>query len=572
MNRSNRRQRRRLLGYGVKGGAALAGLSLVSCSSSNNTNTAKTATAGAAPATAGGTAAAASATRAASASAAPQAKRGGTLGIGFHISPATLDTAATPLTDANAGILGKVVEPLFALSPSPDQDLVPVLAVSATPSPDQKEWTFALRHNVKFHDGTDWNAQVLKYNVDRARDPKHPQYDPLFTAGTAQSYNNVESVQIVDDYTVKYVLKAPDNDLPGTLYSPVPNLKFYSQKSLIDGGSAAASQKPVGTGPFKFSEWLKDDRITFLRFDGYWGGAPLLDSLVWRIMTDNQSRLAAMLSGDIDVDLQVLPTDASAIQAKKQLTLIRTASAGTVTAIPNTKTLFKDPRVRQALSLAINRKAMLDGPLAGYGSVAKGPMTPSHPFFDSSLPDLPYDPAQAKALLSAAGVTDLKFTMLCSSEPNLGVDFPSIAQLMQQNWAAIGVTVTLNSVAYAQLLTIGAKGTTDELPMLLTSWSINRPGNVGTQFGSTFFAPQGKNRGYWANAQFDQLAGQAAAVPAEQAKALERQAQQVFLQDMGQIPLVYTQPLIAVSQKVGGVPSPLKRWYEIPWEKLSLQS
>jgi peptide/nickel transport system substrate-binding protein len=574
MKLSRRATRRQFVGRGLAGGALFGAAALAGCSSTTSNNKGSSGgTGGAVPSSpaAAGTAARAVGTSAAAASTlAP--RRGGTLGIGFHVNPATLDAAASSLTDVISGVLGGVVEPLFRLSVVPGEDLVPVLATDATPNQDLTQWTFKLRRGVKFHDGTDWNAQALKFNVDRSRDPSNSLYDKVFSANTGQSYNNVSEVQVVDDFTVKYVLKTADNDLPGTLYSPVPSVKFYSPKALMELGSAGIAQKPVGTGPFHFVEWLKDDRLRFQRFDGYWGGAPYLDEIVWRVMTDNQGRLAATLSGDVDFNTQIFPTDVSAVQGKKQLQIYQDSATNTNMLIPNTRTLFKDARVRTALSLAINRKAMVEGPLGGYATVAKGPMTPIHPYFDSSLPDLTYDPQQAKALLQAAGVPNLKFTVLCASEGNLGVDYPAIEQLLLRDWSAVGVTASLNAVAYAQLLTTAAQGTTEALPMILTGWSINRPGNMATQFNSLNFAPNGKNRGYWTNAQFDDLVLKAASAQPEQAKSLERQAQQVFLSDMGQIPLFYPEPLIAVNKRVNGLPPQIKRWYEIQWEKTWLSS
>ena len=232
-------------------------------------------------------------------------------------------------------------------------DLVPLLATGWKADPRARTITLTLRKGVKFHDGTDFNAKACKWNLDKFRDGKRPEL------------KNVSSVDVVDDYTVRLQLTKFDNVIvshlatdPGRMISPA---------AFEKNGQAWCEKNPVGTGPFQFASWQREVSIKFKRFDGYWGGKPYLDGMEWRKVGDPTVDLMSFKSGTIHI-LSVDPKDCKDLE-KEGLYNITVPPEGQVPAFaPNSKdpkSPFADLRVRQALSYAIDPKAVADA--FGYG-------------------------------------------------------------------------------------------------------------------------------------------------------------------------------------------------------------
>ena len=315
-----------------------------------------------------------------------------TFRIAVGIDPDTLDPVQ--LTTTTVGnMVDYMVETLTRLAP--DGSIQPLLAESWTVSADGLQYTFKLRQGVTLHDGTPFNAEVVKWNFDRLKDPQ------VRVPGRA-SYP-IEQTDVLDPQTVRVTLKRP--------YIP-----FISALSAGTAGllSPAAVDKhdntyqnytyPVGTGPYVFQERKKGEKISTRKYAQYWGQKPFYDEVDFRIVPEAATRESLLLAGQ--VDLIILPpiADLPALQRDKRVKVLLAPSNRTIFIAANTqKPPLNDPRVRQALNYAVDKKAIIESILFGAGDPMDAPMAPSL-FGYCKMGIYEYNQARAKQLLGEAGV------------------------------------------------------------------------------------------------------------------------------------------------------------------------
>jgi peptide/nickel transport system substrate-binding protein len=294
------------------------------------------------------------------------------------------------------------------------QQLQPMLALSWKLL-DPKTWQFKLRQGVTFQDGEPFNAQTVKYDFDRGMDPQYkwtgntPGYD--FTS------IGLVSTEVVDDYTVNLHLDRYEPDTPGYISEVfIHPIKYYQDNSL---DTVAAS--PVGSGPYKLKEWVKDDHITLERWDGYWGPKPPIKTLIFRVIPEPSTAVAELLAGNVDV-VSGVPPDQAATVNKSTVAKMATIAGGRRIYIGFEQNCtgpgcaeVKDPRVRQALNMAVDIQSILDG-LFGPGIAKREGGMVNPPSKSSAIQAYPFDVAGAKKLLTEAGYPNgFKCTM---STPN----------------------------------------------------------------------------------------------------------------------------------------------------------
>ena len=253
-------------------------------------------------------------------------------------------------------------------------------------SQDGKAITLSLRKGVKFHDGTDFNAAAVKWNLDKAMERK---------SSAAATY---ESIEVVDDYTVKINITHFQNDIIGRLPYIV------SPTAVEKNGIEWARVHPVGTGPFKFVRFERDVSLTYERFDGYWGGKPYLDGVEFLYLTDPMVQSAAMQRGDADVIHECGAKVASELISQGFKTIsLNWIFLSFLADSANEDSPFANKKIREALEFAVDKKAIVNA--VGYGqSEPMGQISP--PSYLGFVPDLaarPYDPEKAKKLLAEAG-------------------------------------------------------------------------------------------------------------------------------------------------------------------------
>ena len=307
--------------------------------------------------------------------------------------------------------------------------MVPVLAESFTASKDGLVYTFKLKKGVKFHDGTDFNAEAVKATFDRVTNP-----DNKLKRYTL--YKNIGKTEALDAYTVRFTLKEPFSPFINSLAHP--SGVIISPAALAKYGSKGIGQNPVGTGPFKFVEWKQTDYLKVEKFAGYWRkGYPKVDSITWRPVVDNNSRSAIMQTGEANFTYPVPYEQTELLKGKSNLEV--TAAPSIVHRYLSMNTLqkpFDNPKVREALNYAINKDALIKVVFGGYAIPAEG-VIPKDVQYSVKLGPWPYNPVKARELLKEAGYPNGFETTLWSAFNNSTGQ--KIIQFVQQQLSVVGV-------------------------------------------------------------------------------------------------------------------------------------
>ncbi|HEV7328423.1 MAG TPA: ABC transporter substrate-binding protein [Bosea sp. (in: a-proteobacteria)] len=287
--------------------------------------------------------------------------------------------------------------------------LTPGLAESwAVDDVDKSKWVFKLRRGVKFHDGSDFNADAVVWNFDKLMKRDAPQFDQAQSVQAAQYYGGIESWKKIDDFTVEIVTRVPDSVLPYNL----ANLFFSSPKRWEESGRDwnKVAYQPAGTGPWKVDKFVPRERVELVRNAGYWNAKriPKSDRLVLLPMPDPNTRVAALLSNQVDW-IEAPPPDAVPRLKQSGMTIVSNVYPHVwpfqISLMDDSP--FKDLRVRQAANLAIDRDGLVKL-LGGLAIPAKGMVNPGHPWFGKPSFDIRYDPEAAKTLLAEAGYSETK--------------------------------------------------------------------------------------------------------------------------------------------------------------------
>lgn len=278
-------------------------------------------------------------------------------------------------------------------------NIVPALAESWEISEDGTEYTFKLRQGVKFHNGEDFDAQDVVATFEHGKLPENAY---------AFEYEGIK-VEVVDDFTVKLITEEPRPLLLRRLSTQIliiPN--DYYKEVGFDG----FEEHPVGTGPFKFVEWVKGDRISLEAFEDYWEeGLPKVAKLTFRPIPEEATRIAAVQTGEIHIANRLPAEEAQKLLGAEGIQIVRypvdrvfyiafnnlTSGVGTP---------IEDPQVRQAMNYAVDRQAIIDALFNGYADLVVGFTTPTNLGYDDSLTPYPYDPDKARELLAEAGYAD----------------------------------------------------------------------------------------------------------------------------------------------------------------------
>jgi len=310
-------------------------------------------------------------------------------------------------------VTGQCLEPLYQYEHGTTKP-VPALAESCEANAEATEWTCKLREGVKFHDGTDFNADAVVFNFERWRFTDNPlhfesqvfeYYEYMW--GGFDDASTITAVEAVDDYTVKFTLNAP---LAPFLANLAMDMFAISSPAALeaageDYGTPAAGC--VGTGPFKFVEWVEGDRIVVDANADYWGGAPTVDQIVFRVIPDDSARFLALQAGDIHALEQAVVEDLQAAEADEALYVETRPALNTGYLAFNYKIVeFQDPKVREAVAHAINRVGLVENFYGAYGEAATNFLPPLIWGHNDAIEDWSYDTELSKQLLAEAGFPD----------------------------------------------------------------------------------------------------------------------------------------------------------------------
>lgn len=355
--------------------------------------------------------------------------------LGMQLEPPNLDPTAGAAGAIDEVVYANLFEGLTRFRE--DGSIAPGLAESWEVSEDGRSYTFHLRDGVRFHDGTAFDAGDVVFSLDRARGPDS-------TNAQKALFDGIEAVTVIDPGTVRVDLGAPDS---GFLWA----LAWGDAVILAPETADAAATAPVGTGPFRFDRWVRGDRVELARNDAYWGAPVALDRAVFRFISDPTAAYAALLAGDIDAFPNV-PAPETLMQFKAdphfQVTVGLTEGE-TILAINNARPPLDDIRVRRAIAHAIDRQALIDGALYGYGTPIGSHFAPHHPAYVDLTGLSAYDPDAARSLLAEAGFADgLRLTLTLPP--------PAYArrggEIVAAQLRAVGIDARIEAVEWAQWL------------------------------------------------------------------------------------------------------------------------
>jgi peptide/nickel transport system substrate-binding protein len=487
---------------------------------------------------------------------AAQPVQGGALTVALATEPTSggLDANVTPLA-----VTHRVIENIYdtLIPETNDFQFKPSLASSWTIAPDGKSYTFKLRNDVKFHDGTAFDANAVKFNFDRIMDKN-----------TASLYAKVllgpyDSTTVVDPQTVQVNFK--------TAYAP---FLYYASEAFLGFVSPAAVQKfgadyannPVGTGPFVFKEWAKQDHITLTKNPAYnWGsslyfhsGPAYLDSLTFKIVPETATRTAALQAGEADLIETVPPSDVDKLKGTKNLFVVNALSPGDpfVLFFNQSKPPFDDIAARQAFFYGVDRDGMIKAFFNNIYPKADAPLAPTTFAYDKAVEGMyPYDPKKAKQILDAAGWKAGSDGILAKNGTRFSVDYHEgdvdremrheIAESIQQQMKDLGieVKVTYLAAAPAQQALVA-----NDYNMTGTSFVSSDPDILNNLYNSQRFYPAGSNFGHLNNPQVDDLLNQGIQ-ETDRAKRTQiyAQVQQAVMQAAIGLP-IYVFPYIMAGQ------------------------
>ncbi|MBM4331770.1 MAG: ABC transporter substrate-binding protein [Deltaproteobacteria bacterium] len=360
---------------------------------------------------------------------------GGTLTIAMSAEPLGLDPTTNPASAIKRVVHYNILESLVKVDRN--GKVVPALAKSFKISSDGKEYTFILQQGIKFHDGKPLTAEDVKYSFERLLDPK--------TAATNRKYYaGIEAIQVIDPLTVKFKVKKFDSNL-------LFNLARGDAVIVSQQTADRLKSQPIGTGPFKLAEWKRGDSVTMVRNPDYFlKGIPYLDKVIFKFIPDPSAQLAALRAGDLDViSYDLSPENAPALEKDPRFKVLKGhTTTDVIMAMNNSRKPFNDPRVRQAITLAIDRKAVMEGAVAGYGTPIGTHMDPTNPYYIDLSGLHPYNPEKARRLLAEAGYPNGFEAVIKLPEPYAYAR--RSGEIIADQLSRVGIKLTIEVIQWGQ--------------------------------------------------------------------------------------------------------------------------
>jgi dipeptide transport system substrate-binding protein len=446
-------------------------------------------------------------------------------------------------------------------------ELEPALAKSWDISPDGLQYTLHLRDDVPFqsnygfHPTRRFNADDVLFTFNRMADKHHPYHD--VSGGTYTYFDSMDldkmiaSIDKVDDHTVRFVLRQPSAPFLADLAMDFASIDSaeYAEQLAREGRKPDLDLKPVGTGPFQLVSYVPGSSVRFKSFDAYWRGKPRIDKLVFAITHDASVRWAKMRAGECQVMEYPGTSDMAAMRADKTMRVLSGPGLNLgYLAFNSEHKPMQDARVRRALGMAINKKAIVDAVFGSAAEPARSPLPPSMWTYDSAIQDAPFDPAAAKKLLAEAGYPHGFDTDIWAVANARGMlrDPTRIAVMIQSNWADIGVRAKFVNYEWGEYLKRLANA---EHSSALIVWASDNgdPDNFLAILLSCSGVHTSQNLSEYCSKPFDALMEKARTTsdPAQRTR-MYREGQNMFQADLPFVPLMNINDTFTLSQRVHG--------------------
>jgi len=432
-----------------------------------------------------------------------------------------------------------------------NQQLQPMLATSWELLEDNKTWQFKLRDDVYFWDGEHFNAETVKFVIERGLDPQYNWTGN--TPGYIFNSIGVVGAEVVDEYTVNIILSGFQPDAPGYLGEVFMHpIKYYQENDL-----EYVAQNPMGCGPYKLVKWVKDDQLVLERWDDYWGELPPIKTIIFRPIPEASTAVAELLAGNVHVVSKVPPDQSPTIDAADGVHMAPVKGGRRIyigfqqTCNGDGCEAVRDVRVRQALNMAVDVQTILDGLFYGQGEREGGMVNPPHK--NPEVKAYPYDPERAKELLAEAGYPDCFSTTLATPNGRYSKD-KEIAMAVAADLAKIGCNIEVVPYEWTTYQTmIRSK----ELPALYLL-------GTGSSFLSAWYdlsdlvsVEASTNYVNWQNDEWDELVAQLAETyDPEERKVITDRLQMIVHEDAPWLFIYMQVDWYAVSDLVDWTPRP----------------
>lgn len=414
-------------------------------------------------------------------------------------------------------------------------NIVPELAESfeyITPT----ELVIKIRQGVKFHNGDTLTSKDVVFSINRMLDK--PASRIMIDA--------IDKVEAIDDYTVKLTLSKPSSPLLFGLAHPLTAI--LNEKDTLAKNDVIATA-PMGTGPYKFIEWGSGEKIELVAFDDYFEGRPKIDTLTYRAITENSSRLAALETGEIDVAYNMDAIDSGIVENNPELQLISQPTTSTEYITFNTtKAPFDNKDFRKAVNYALNRQSMSDSIFMGKAKPANSIVNPNVFGHSDKVEGYPYNVEKAKEYLKKSGIENPSFTLFVNDNTTR----LQLAQIIQANLKEIGIDMVIETLEWGAYLQRTAQG---EHQALLGGWVSGTSDADIVLYPLLHSASHGGagNRAFYTNKEFDKIVDEARLVSSpEERKALFLKAQDILQEEAPLGILLYKNENIGLNKKIKG--------------------